>query len=246
MAQVLDDVTLPACPAQAGAFFFGNNQGPAGPPPAGPLQTMWSLSLEWMLLALLVFWAVGAYNRLARLRSGCVQQFGALDAHLGQWHAMLQAFEAQPKAEGQSPALVHAQAALHQTAAQLQAALVEARGRPLRETALASLEHACSALDVAWQAMTKVAVDTSAAGTGAAPPDAPSPDPDPLQPWQQRWTEHQVRNRLGLQQFNAAAERYNAAIAQYPARLLAWLLGFRPVRSLLVEPVASKAQESGT
>ncbi|ROQ89771.1 LemA protein [Delftia acidovorans] len=214
--------------------------------PAGPLQTMWSLSLEWMLLALLVFWAVGAYNRLARLRSGCVQQFGALDAHLGQWHAMLQAFEAQPKAEGQSPALVHAQAALHQTAAQLQAALVDARGRPLRETALASLEHACSALDVAWQAMTKVAVDTGAAGTGAAPPDAPSPDPDPLQPWQQRWTEHQVRNRLGLQQFNAAAERYNAAIAQYPARLLAWLLGFRPVRSLLVEPVASKAQESGT
>src|SRR5256885_2521151 len=77
---------------------------------------MWSLSLEWMLLALLVFWAVGAYNRLARLRSGCVQQFGVLDAHLGQWHAMLQAFEAQPKAEGQSPALVHAQAALHQTA----------------------------------------------------------------------------------------------------------------------------------
>src|SRR2546427_10342321 len=108
-------------------------------PPAGPLQTMWSLSLEWMLLALLVFWAVGAYNRLARLRSGCVQQFGVLDAHLGQWHAMLQAFEAQPKAEGQSPALVHAQAALHQTAAQLQAALVDARGRPLRETALAAL-----------------------------------------------------------------------------------------------------------
>ncbi|KEH07453.1 hypothetical protein GY14_27340 [Delftia tsuruhatensis] len=209
---------------------------------------MWSLSLEWMLLALLVFWAVGAYNRLARLRSGCVQQFGTLDAYLGQWHAMLQAFEAQPKGEGQSPALVHAQAALHQTAAQLQAALVDARGRPLRESALASLEHACSALEVAWQAMTKVAVDTGtgAAGTGAAPSDTPSPDPDPLQPWQQRWTEHQVRNRLGLQQFNAAAERYNAAIAQYPARLLAWLLGFRPVRSLLVEPAPSKVQESGT
>uniref|UniRef100_A0A2G7T6H4 Uncharacterized protein n=1 Tax=Chryseobacterium sp. B5 TaxID=2050562 RepID=A0A2G7T6H4_9FLAO len=31
MAQVLDDVTLPACPAQAGAFFFGNNQSSAGP-----------------------------------------------------------------------------------------------------------------------------------------------------------------------------------------------------------------------
>jgi LemA protein len=242
MAQVLDDVTLPACPAQAGAFFFGNNQGPAGHSPAGPLQTMWSLSLEWMLLALLVFWAVGAYNRLARLRSSCVQQFGTLDAHLGQWHAMRQAFEARPRPEGQSPALVHAQAALHQTAAQLQAALADARGRPLRETALASLEHACSALEVAWQAMVKMAGDSAAQADAAAPVS----DAEPLLHWQQRWTEHQVRNRLGLQQFNAAAERYNAAIAQYPARLLAWLLGFRPVRSLLVEPAASKAQESGT
>lgn len=200
---------------------------------------MWSLSLEWMLLALLVFWAVGAYNRLARLRSSCVQQFGVLDAHLGQWHAMLQAFEAQPKVEGQGAALVHAQAALYQTAAQLQSALVDARGRPLRETALASLEHACSALEVAWQAMAKMAAD-------GAQPGASSPDADPLLPWQQRWTEHQVRNRLGLQQFNAAAERYNAAIAQYPARLLAWLLGFRPVRRLLIEPAAPRAQESGT
>ena len=117
-----------------------------------------------------------------------------------------------------------------------------------RASSTVRMRRTCSALEVAWQAMTKVAVDTGAgaAGTGTAPSDAPSPDPDPLQPWQQRWTEHQVRNRLGLQQFNAAAERYNAAIAQYPARLLAWLLGFRPVRSLLVEPVASKAQESGT
>ncbi len=206
---------------------------------------MWSLSLEWMLLALLVFWAVGAYNRLARLRSSCVQQFGVLDAHLGQWHAMLQEFEAwQPAADTQPPSLNHARAALGQTTAQLQAALADARGRPLRETALASLEHACTALDVAWQAMVKVAAD-SAAGEAPGSTDAPG-TAAALQPWLQRWTEHQVRNRLGLQQFNAAAERHNAAIGQYPARLLGWLLGFRPVRCLQLEPAAAKVQESGT
>lgn len=230
---------------------------------------MWSLSLEWMLLALIVFWAVGAYNRLARLRSNCVQQFGVLDAHLGQWHAMLQAFEAQhPPADAQTPALTHARAALSQTAAQLQAALADARGRPLRDTALASLEHACTALDVAWQAMLKMASDSAeaevagaaasgavASGAGAsgavASDAAASPSADgkgtaSLQPWLQRWTEHQVRNRLGLQQFNAAAERHNAAIGQYPARLMGWLLGFESVRCLQLEPAAAKAQESGT
>ena len=35
--------------------------------------------LGWLLLGVLVFWAVGAYNRLVRLRSAAVQSYGALD-----------------------------------------------------------------------------------------------------------------------------------------------------------------------
>ena len=34
----------------------------------------------WGLCALMLFWAVGAYNRLVRLRSAVVQAFGGLDA----------------------------------------------------------------------------------------------------------------------------------------------------------------------
>lgn len=185
---------------------------------------MWSLSLEWMLLALAVFWAVGAYGRIARLRSSCVQQFGAVDACLGQWQVLLQAFAAQQSAD--SP--------LHQAAQQLQAALAEARDRPLREASLASLEQACSALDAAWQALLAGMRDEDRAG-----------DAGTLPAWLQRGAEQQLRNRLGLQQFNAAAERHNAAIGQYPARLLGGLLGWQPVRSLRVEP-AALAQESGT
>ncbi len=35
---------------------------------------MWILSLEWLVLAVLVFWVIGAFKRLKRLRGG--QQAG--------------------------------------------------------------------------------------------------------------------------------------------------------------------------
>ncbi|MFN6060478.1 MAG: LemA family protein, partial [Burkholderiales bacterium] len=34
----------------------------------------------WIVFALLVFWALGAYNRLVRLRAQIKQQFGPLQA----------------------------------------------------------------------------------------------------------------------------------------------------------------------
>ena len=55
---------------------------------------MWSNPFLWIFLALVLFWAVGAYNRLVRLRSTAIQAFGALDAHLMRWVAMLGEFDA--------------------------------------------------------------------------------------------------------------------------------------------------------
>ena len=44
---------------------------------------MFSFSLWfWALLALLFFWAIGAYNRLVRLRSTVVKAFAVLDEQL--------------------------------------------------------------------------------------------------------------------------------------------------------------------
>ncbi|WP_084455351.1 LemA protein [Comamonas composti] len=192
---------------------------------------MWSLSFEWLLLAVLVFWVVGAYKRLSRLRASCIQQFGALDAHLGQWLALLQQYQAESKSEDRPAAQVHAEAALEQTLIQLQSALAEARSRPLRETALASLEHSCSAVNVAWQAVLSVMLDEAEEVQQAS------------MAWQKRWAEHQVRNHLGLQHFNQAVNQYNTAIAQYPARLLAGLLGLRSVRALAPMAAALNPQE---
>ena len=42
----------------------------------------------------MLFWALGAYNRLTRLRSSVVQAFGAVDAHLVRLIALLGEFDA--------------------------------------------------------------------------------------------------------------------------------------------------------
>jgi len=52
--------------------------------PSSPV--LWGLSL------LLLFWAVGAYQRLLRLRAAAHQAFGALDAYLVRQQALLAEF----------------------------------------------------------------------------------------------------------------------------------------------------------
>ena len=96
---------------------------------------MWSISLDWIVLAVLVFWAVGAYNRVMRLRSACVQAFGALDAHLAQLLALLATYEAAQSSAGAPPAVQRD--ALQAAAAQCAEALAGARAHPLRTAAVA-------------------------------------------------------------------------------------------------------------
>ena len=43
----------------------------------------------WAGAAALLFWGVGAYNRLVRLRGDLVQRFAPVDAQFKQRHAML-------------------------------------------------------------------------------------------------------------------------------------------------------------
>jgi LemA protein len=192
---------------------------------------MW-WSLEWICLALLVFWDVGAYRRLARLRQQVVLQFTELNGHFVQLLAMLAEWHVQWIGQaGESGAQAHAQAAVHQTAQQVGAALIEARTRPLHMDALASLNQANEALDVAWQAMSKMTRNKGSRASQAA-----------LLPWQQRWAQQQVRNQLSVQHFNIAIDAYNTAIAQFPAKVVAWIFGFQPARGLQTLQVPSLVQ----
>ena len=176
---------------------------------------MWSISLDWIVLAVLVFWAVGAYNRVMRLRSACVQAFGALDSYFLQTQGLLSEWSAaQAAGDDVADAQRLAHAAWQQSLAAMGAALAGARARPLHAPTMQRFEHAHEAQFVAWQALKNQ-------------PGAPD---DPA--WRLRWQQQQAQTGLAADQFNTAVAQYNAAIAQFPARVLAWFFGFRAARPL--------------
>lgn len=193
---------------------------------------MWSSPLFWIVFAIAVFWALGAYNRLMRLRSAVVQAFGSFDAHmvrllslLGEYGAA-QAVQQTPSPGGMDPEM----AALQGATTQLSASLAMARARPLQPDAVAALVAAREVLHASWQ---KVAQGGKPAGTqmpGQAGVADLSPMASPL--WQVRWDEHVLQNDQAIRVFNEAVLQYNDAIAQFPANLLARVFGFKAARRL--------------
>ena len=176
---------------------------------------MLSSSLLWIFLAVLLFWAVGAYNRIVRLRSAAIQAFRPLDADLVRLMALLgECEEALVTVPGEP---VQARTALQAATLQLGVSLAVARTQPLQAEAAAALSTARQVVDAA---------SLSAARQLAE--NAPESRPQ----WLEQLEHHQASSEQAQQQFNQAVQQYNDAIAQFPARLLAWLFGFQPGRTL--------------
>lgn len=180
-------------------------------------RSMWSSPLIWIVVAIVIFWAVGAYNRLVRLRSSAIQAFGSLDAHLLRWLAMLGEFEAAQATAGASGGEVRN--SLRGAVTQLSASLAVARARPLQGDAVAALSAACAALDAVWQSLQPADADEAVRS---------------MSPWRARWDELRSHNEQAAQLFNDAVLQYNAGIGQFPALLLAWIFGFTTARALSV------------
>ena len=179
---------------------------------------MWSSPLIWIVIAIALFWAVGAYNRLVRLRSAVVQAFGSLDAHLVRWLAMPGEFDAAQVTAGTLDR--HARSLLQGATTQLTACLAVARARPLKADAVAALSAACAVVDTVWPTLL---------------PDADADDNHRrMAPWRARWDELRTHNEQAARIFNDAVTHYNAGIAQFPAMLLAWIFGFTPARVLSI------------
>ena len=197
-----------------------------------------------------MFWALGAYNRLMRLRSAVVQTFGSFDAHMVRWLALLGEFAAaqEVRVPATPAASVPEMAALRGAATQLSASLAVARARPLQPEAVAALIAARDVLLACWhkgmQALAahqaeeegedaqkiekagKAAEDAGSACEGAQPPV------QRLEQWRARWDDHVQQADQAARVFNSAVVHYNAAIAQFPASLLARVFGFKAARSL--------------
>ena len=162
---------------------------------------------------LLVLWAVGAYNRLVRLRAAIVRQFAPVDAQFQLRHTqLLQLLDAL------APALANAAPrieALRAACVQVEAACAHARVRPGAAGAITSLRLADAILG---EARSRLPVP-STPGSELAALNAQLQATD-------------ATLAFARKQFDAAVIDYNHAVHQFPTLLLVGLFGFRGAATL--------------
>lgn len=167
----------------------------------------------WLIWAVVLFWAVGAYNRLMRLRAAVVDAFADLDEQLRLYGALVQTGLAALDGEA-APVLPR----LLGAAQQFDAALKAARLRPLDALTLRVLATAHETLLRAWS------------DACSEPPDlAGQPLPEAMQ---QQWQHISLNAVNARARFAQSVVSYNEGITGFPARLLARLFGFKPAQPL--------------
>ena len=158
--------------------------------------------------AVLVFWIVGAYNRLVRLRNDLVARFAAVDERYRQRHVLLH-----NQIDLLSDALASAAPrleALRAACRQADAAREHARARPAAAGAVTSLRVADGIL---VDARSRLPVQ-SVAGV-----DLPELN--------QRLAASDTALAFARAEFNVAVTAYNQALRQFPTVLVAQLFAFR-------------------
>ena len=166
----------------------------------------------WAGAAALLFWGVGAYNRLVRLRGDMVQRFGPVDQQFRQRHALLL-----QQLDALVPVLASASAhaaprldALRAACLQAEGACTHARLHPGAKGAITSLRLA---EEILTDARARLPVPTIA---GTALPEL-----------RVQLAATDTTLAFARRQFNESVQVYNHAIRQFPTRLLAGLFGFR-------------------
>jgi LemA protein len=168
----------------------------------------------WLVWAVVLFWAVGAYNRLVRLRSQAIAAFAPLEMQFSQYVTLVQgSFSLSGEAEEAG-----LRAGMLAAARQFESSLKAARAHPLDALAMRALETAHVALSVSWARLRD------------EPPDlAGEPLPAVLQ---QQWAHIALQTDTARAEFNRQVQAYNEAIVLFPAHLLAWLFGFKPAHTI--------------
>ena len=167
--------------------------------------------------AVLLFWAVGAYNRLVRLRAKVLSIFGTLVQHFERYAQWVAAQAPEPPAERARSG--DRWASLRAASAQFTASLAAARAKPMDVRTIAGLSAARTVLWMAWQQLDEVTLAQARGEPGAGEPRAA---------WEAITTQTQSIDKA----LTAAVQAYNQAVRQFPAILLAWIFGFRPAPNL--------------
>ncbi|QNK70991.1 lema family protein [Variovorax sp. PAMC26660] len=192
---------------------------------------------SWIVIAVLLFWFVGAYNRLVRLRATVLQAYTTLDAALSKQLDFVQAsITAELPAEAPPNELLSSIAPLQASTTQLGTLLGATRLHPLDAGGMAALATALQVWIGAWQRQHPDAVTVfDADGTLSRPaqlqPGSVAAVPSAIEPI--AWPEPSAAAEIARNQFNIAVRHYNSALAQFPALLVAWAVRLRPAAPLL-------------
>jgi LemA protein len=167
--------------------------------------------LLWFFCPLLLFWGVGAYNRLVRLRAMAITAFAHLQSQYAQYVSFVQInFAVLITDERLSPRTSLVGAAL-----QLEASLKVSNAHPLDSLLIRTLETAHETLQTAWVRVCSEAPDLAG-------------DPLPVT-LQKQWVDIALQAGHDRSELNLRIEDYNRGIQQFPANLLAWLFRLKPV-----------------
>ncbi|WP_313301947.1 LemA family protein [Diaphorobacter sp.] len=185
----------------------------------------------WLIaLAILLFWAVGAYNRLVRMRSAAIQAFGALDAELLRRTALLGEYDAVVSGP-RLPQDAQMHDALRASGTQYAASLAVLRAHPLDVNAATALKAAAKVLEAAWNALVQ-ASQQPPAGEQDSEDKRIQPSTEALASLIERCEMQHTQIDHSTRQFNKAVELYNRAVTQFPASMLASVFGFKPAHML--------------
>lgn len=177
-------------------------------PAAGWIRLSTAQAIGCGVAAVLLFWAVGAYNRLVRLRAAIVRQFAPVDEQVRQRHDLLLqlADTLTPLLSNAAPRLDALRAACQQVAT----AGTQARLRPGSSGAITSL---------------RLADDILAESRARLP--LPSVPGSELAELNTRLQASDATLAFARAQFNQAVDEYGRAVTQFPTLLLVGLFGFR-------------------
>lgn len=175
--------------------------------------------LVWMLLALAVFWCVGLYNRLMRMRARGFDAFGSVEKYMRQYRALVDAHLSESGSrrrpgdgDNSSDSPLGEWEPLVKILHDLDVALKDARSVPLQISALARLGEVFAEVQATWKYLCDLPADLA----GPLVPEALR--------WQWDATTAKVQTARGG--FNQILSKYNEAIGQFPARLAVGMMRF--------------------
>ena len=177
----------------------------------------WLAALAVLLVLVLVFWAVGAYNRLAGMRAGQLAAFARIDPHWKHRYELI-------------PHLVEAAKEPLRGDREALEAVIAARNRAVVENTAAVADpgnaDALRALVLAENVL-KVCMDRFEALLQAAAPAG-----DATRELVQDLTSTDHRIAFARQAYNETVAHYNTALQQFPGSIVANMFGFRPAEPI--------------